>query len=99
MDERGYKNQTELAFAINVSQQHVSKWLTGFMDPSAAGLKKLAKHFDVTTDFLVGASDERKGKAPELSDPNLPDALHNTITIDKMPKLHEDITRRRKRKD
>ena len=49
----GY-TQFALAKRINVSQQTVSHWETGYTEPSVAELIKLADIYDVSIDELVG---------------------------------------------
>ena len=49
----------ELAKFIEVSPQTINKWENEQIYPSMEKLKKLAKFFDVSTDYLLGNSDER----------------------------------------
>ena len=51
-------NQVELASALNVSKQCVSNWENDYILPSIEMLIKLAKFFNVTTDYLLGLSAE-----------------------------------------
>ena len=51
-------NQVELANALNVSKQCVSNWENDYILPSIEMLMKLAKFFNVTTDYLLGLSTE-----------------------------------------
>ena len=48
----------ELAKFIEVSPQTINKWENEQIYPSMEKLKKLAKFFDVSTDYLLGNSDE-----------------------------------------
>lgn len=45
---------TEIAEIIGVSQPTMSSWEAGRADPSLENLIKLAKIYDVTTDYLLG---------------------------------------------
>lgn len=52
-------SQVELAGALNVSKQCVSNWENDNILPSIEMLVKLAKYFNVTTDYLLGLSTEK----------------------------------------
>lgn len=47
-------SQIQLAQIINVSQRSISSWETGFRQPDFETLERLAKFFEVTTDYLLG---------------------------------------------
>ena len=46
-------SQTDLADAVGVSRQSVSKWETGESAPEAGNLLLIAKALNVTTDWLL----------------------------------------------
>lgn len=50
-------SQIQLAKELQVSQRSISSWETGFRQPDFDTLKALAKYFGVTTDYLLGISD------------------------------------------
>lgn len=52
--------QPQLAEAIGVSKGIISWWETGMSEPTASKIVKLAKYFDVTTDYLLGVSINKK---------------------------------------
>lgn len=52
--------QIEPASKVGVSQGSISQWETGEYEPSIKQLIALADLFDVTVDYLIGRSDERK---------------------------------------
>lgn len=56
MKQHDYK-QTTLAEKLCVSQQTVSRWVTGRFQPDIEQLIALAKVFNVSVDYLVGMSD------------------------------------------
>ena len=47
-------SQTQIAELCNVSRQSVSDWETGKSQPDFVNLVKIAQHFNVSTDFLLG---------------------------------------------
>ena len=51
------QSQEELAKAMNVHQTAVSQWENGKTNPDIAQTVKLAQHFGVTTDYLLGMQD------------------------------------------
>jgi len=50
-------SQDELGEQLSVSWQSVSKWESGQATPELDKLAKLAKFFDVTTDYLIHSSE------------------------------------------
>lgn len=52
--------QPQLAKEIGVSKGIISWWETGMSEPTASNIIKLAKYFDVTTDYLLGLSLNKK---------------------------------------
>lgn len=47
-------SQVELASALGVSKQCISNWENDYIQPSVEMLLKIAKYFNVTTDYLLG---------------------------------------------
>ena len=50
-------SQAQLAKAVGISQSAIALWELGDRTPSADAIIKLAKFFDVSTDYLLGLSD------------------------------------------
>lgn len=46
-------NQVELGAALGVSKQCISNWENGYIQPSVDMLIKIAKYFNVSTDYLL----------------------------------------------
>ncbi len=53
--------QTEFAKIINVSQSTIAMWETRRRDPSSDDIIAIAEYFGVTTDYLLGNSNNPKG--------------------------------------
>ena len=51
-------SQQQLANDLKVSKQAVSKWEKGYSLPDIASIEIIATYFGVTTDYLLGRSDE-----------------------------------------
>lgn len=60
---RNYKGitQAELAKHLDVTQQAVGRWEKAITSPDYEALKKIAAYFNVTTDYLLGLSDQPQG--------------------------------------
>lgn len=50
--------QTQLAKETGFSQSAIAAWEAGERMPSADAIIKLANYFEVTTDYLLGLSDD-----------------------------------------
>ena len=58
MEESGDK-QEDIAAIVNKSRQTVSQYCNGLSEPGYSTLAQIAKHYGVSTDFLLGISDVR----------------------------------------
>lgn len=54
--EKGLK-QSELANILNTTQRRISYMESGKVEPDLETLVAIARHFNVTLDYLVGISD------------------------------------------
>lgn len=52
-------SQTELAKAIHVSQQAITKWENGKSEPSSSAIDDIANYFNVSSDYLLGRTSEK----------------------------------------
>ncbi len=50
--------QTELAKATNLSQSGIALWEAGQRIPNAEAVAILARYFEVSSDYLLGLSDD-----------------------------------------
>ena len=60
-------NQVELAKCLGVTKQSVSNWENENIMPSIDMLIKIAEYFGVTTDFLLGLSENHTLNTTGLS--------------------------------
>lgn len=64
-------SQKELGAALGVGNTTVSQWETEVNEPGQDMLAKIAQHFGVTADYLIGRTDDRRlstaggGNAPD----------------------------------
>lgn len=58
--------QVQLAKELGVSNAVISFWETGRNEPTLYMLKKIAKYFNVSADFLLGIEDENGNKINEF---------------------------------
>lgn len=72
-------SQVELAKRLRVAKQTVSNWENDNIQPSIEMLVRLAKLFDVTTDYLLGLEE-----TPRLSVEGLPTSMvaHLSLLIE-----------------
>lgn len=72
-------SQVELAKRLKVAKQTVSNWENDNIQPSIEMLVRLAKLFNVTTDYLLGLEDK-----PRLNVEGLPASVvaHLSLLID-----------------
>lgn len=61
-------SQVELARRLNVSKQSVSNWENDNIQPSIEMLVKIAKSLDVSTDYLLGLSNQKTVDVTGLTD-------------------------------
>lgn len=52
--------QQQLADIVGTTQQNIGFWETGRQHPKNPSLVKLANYFNVTTDYLLGNTDEKE---------------------------------------
>ena len=62
--KRDGMTQAELAEAINVSRQAISKWEMGTAVPDVSNMLALSKLFNVSVDYLVNDEMESESDAP-----------------------------------
>lgn len=72
-------NQVELAKCLGVTKQSVSNWENENIMPSIDMLIKIAEYFGVTTDFLLGLSENHTLNTTGLSEVQI---AHIQILID-----------------
>ena len=61
-------SQSDLAKTFNVTRQTVSAWEKGIQETDFNMLIKIARRFDVKTDYLLGLEDEYGNPAPDKLD-------------------------------
>ncbi len=62
------KMQKDICNNLQISKQKLSKWKTGYSEPSMDDIIMLALYFDVTSDYLLGLEDETGAKTVPASD-------------------------------
>lgn len=81
--------QDELAKKLGVSQQTISKYERGLVEPDSENLKKLATLFGVTVDYIIECSDVKS--MPSVS--NIPAGIYMRLAkeAEEMQLDKEDI--------
>lgn len=65
--KRDRVSQQALANVLGVSQQSVNKYENHNVEPSIDTLKKMARYFNVSIDFIVGKTDEENSGENDYS--------------------------------
>lgn len=82
---RGAKTQAEIAALLGVPQQTYANWEVGARQPKLDDLCKLALHFEVSTDWLLGLSE-----TPKCIEPN--EASRRAAVAErKLEAVHESL--------
>ena len=61
---RGNLSQAQYADKIGSKQTTLSSWERGFREPNIDGIVLIATSCEVSTDWLLGISDDRRGGTP-----------------------------------
>lgn len=80
-EERGYK-RTELAETLGIPYRTITNYETGEREPGHSYIIKIAKLFNVTTDYILGLENETGSPdqdAPDSSEPVCRDELVNFL--------------------
>ena len=64
--EESDKTQNEICRDLKIRKQKLSKWKTGYNEPSIDEIIMLALYFDVQADYLLGIIDETGKKLQSL---------------------------------
>ena len=83
--ERGL-NQDELAELATLSRISIARYETGKIEPGAKALGRIADALEVSTDVLLGRSDEPPDFVPKNEAPQTEEARIISGGIDKLPK-------------
>ena len=59
IEERNIK-QKQLALDLNIANSTINGYITGYRQPGFDMLIRLARYFDVSTDYLLGVSSEKQ---------------------------------------
>jgi transcriptional regulator with XRE-family HTH domain len=75
--EKSGQSDYEIARSVELDRNSISSWRAGRAKPSADALNKIATYFNVTTDYLLGRTDNPyPADAPPLHiPPDVADAL------------------------
>lgn len=81
----------QLASALNMKQSAISKWENGLQEPSKENLKKLSAYFHVSSDYLLGLTDEREPYKKPMKFEEALKILENTKRNDDIIKITNSI--------
>ncbi len=81
----------DLAKLLNVSQPTITRWENGLQEPSKKNVKKLASYFNVSSDYLLGLTDEREPYKKPLKFEEALKILENTKRNDDIFTITENF--------
>lgn len=73
--------QWDVAKGIQTGQRNISRWENGEVLPTSDFIVKLADFFEVTTDYLLGRSDDLGNVAVLHSAPTMTDAENEVLRL------------------
>lgn len=82
---------SQLAKILDVTHATVYRWESGEIIPSQDNLKKLASYFNVSSDYLLGLTDEREPYKKPLKFEDALKILENTKRNDDIFKITENF--------
>lgn len=90
------ETQEELGKILNVSKATISKYENGSVEVSNETLIKLANHFEVTTDYLLGIDDNNKliqNIDKKMQDNDIVIAANSKVDLGKLAKADKKTAR------
>lgn len=84
-------SQRKLATALGVAQSSITSYEAEQKSPTAEVIIKAAQYFKVSSDYLLGLSDEPLGGVPESVKKELAEAESNKNELDKLNKMFDDF--------
>ena len=90
LEEYG-KTQKEICADLEIRNQKLSNWKTGYSEPNFDDIIMLANYFDVSTDYLLGKSDDFGNISVKAETaPALPKESQELLDIfDSLDKFHQ----------
>ena len=80
LDRKG-ETQQKLADAIKVHRQSIGQWKDGATAPDIYSLKKIAGYYNVSTDYLLGLSDDPHLKTSGVDQLGLTPEVINILVL------------------
>lgn len=84
-------SQRKLSDELGMGSTVVYFYESGKKVPSIEVLHKLCEYFNVSSDYLLGLSDEPLGGTPESVKRKLEEAERNKAELDKLSKMFDDF--------
>lgn len=81
--------QKDIAEYFGTSPQSYAQWEKGLRKPSQDSLEKLAKFFDVSTDYLLGNTDQKN--ASDIDEEALEASLRKSIGYNGQPPTDQEV--------
>lgn len=92
------ESQKEIAEKLSISQQRFNFYVTGKRQPDNEMLLRIADHFGVTADYLLGHSDTKKEPSTQSGELSL-DELLDRMTNDELFDILDKASKRLREKN
>lgn len=93
MIERGMSQQ-DTSYALRLSPTVINRWVKGKHAISAANIVTICRYFDVSADWLLGLSDERRRHAPRARTAEEIVAMTDVLAVTERPRPASRTRRR-----
>lgn len=84
-------NQDELAELATLSRISIARYETGKIEPGAKALGRIADALEVSTDVLLGRSEEQEDVSRTIEEPKTIEARTVSAGMDKLPKEQREM--------
>lgn len=93
MRERGMSQQ-DTSYALRLSPTVINRWVKGKHAISAANIATICRYFDVSADWLLGLSDERRPRGPRARTAEEIVAMADELVATEQPQRRQRSRRR-----
>jgi len=75
--------QQKLSEKVNIAKSTISKYENDLLEPNLEQLSSIAELFNVSTDYLLGRTDDREASIMDMGVVNMSEKLHGSVKLTK----------------